>query len=74
MTLLMIAAVAVLLVGAVVVLLRRSQRPDEAARFQHASELTRTWARAEPTQVQVPSLPDQRPDPDAAGPAATVRD
>lgn len=61
MTLLLIAAVAVLLVGVVVVVLRRAQRPDEAARFQHASELTRTWAQSEPTQVQVAQQPEPGP-------------
>ena len=64
MTLLLIAVVAVLLLGAVVVLLRRAQRPDEAARFQHASELTRTWAQSEPTQVQVPQQPAPGPSED----------
>ena len=74
MTLLVIAAVAVLLVGAVVVLLRRAQRPDEAARFQHASELTGTWARSEPTQVQVPRQPEPGPGEDSPGLARTDRD
>ncbi len=74
MTLLVIAVVVVLVLGAVVVLLRRAQRPDEAARFQHASELTGTWARSEPTQVQVSRQPEPGSGEDEPGRAGSSRD
>jgi hypothetical protein len=62
MVLLIIAGLAAVLVVAFVLLLRRSQRPDESERFHRASDLTRSWAQGAPAPVAQPQVPDDPQD------------